>query len=72
MATDITDRKRVEEALRENEERLRLAAEAGRIYAFEWNVATDAVVRSPEVMSTFLGKVHRCARPSASIVRGPP
>jgi PAS domain S-box-containing protein len=55
IATDITDRKRVEEALRENEERLRLAAAAGRIYAFEWNVATDAVVRSPEAVN-ILGK----------------
>jgi PAS domain S-box-containing protein len=46
--TDITDHKRMEENLRENEERLRLAAEAGRMYAFEWDVATDAVVRSAE------------------------
>ncbi len=46
--TDITDHKQMEEDLRESEERLRLAAEAGRMYAFEWNVATDAVVRSAE------------------------
>ena len=46
--TDITDQKRMEEDLRESEERLRLAAEAGRMYAFEWNVETDAVVRSAE------------------------
>jgi len=46
MAVDITDQKRMEEALRASEERLRLAAEAGRMYAFEWNIATDAVVHS--------------------------
>lgn len=55
MAVDVTDRKRMEEALRESEERLRLAAEAGRIYAYEWDVATDTVVRSPESVN-ILGK----------------
>ncbi len=51
MAVDITDRKRIDEALRESEQRFRLAADAGRIYAFEWDVASDAIVRSPESVS---------------------
>ena len=43
---DITDRRRSQQALRESEERLRLAARVGRMYAFEWNQASDVIVRS--------------------------
>jgi PAS domain S-box-containing protein len=45
---DITDRKRNEEALRKSEERFRLAAQTGKMYAYEWDVATDMVMRSTE------------------------
>lgn len=45
---DVTARKLAERALRESEERLRLAAEASRMYAFEWNPTTDIVSRSAE------------------------
>jgi PAS domain S-box-containing protein len=54
---DATERRRLEElkraeaVLREtdkSEERFRLAAQAGRMYAYEWDVATDLVVRSEE------------------------
>jgi PAS domain S-box-containing protein len=45
---DITDRRQTQEALRESEERLRLAAQAGRMYAYEWDKTTDVVVRSAE------------------------
>jgi PAS domain S-box-containing protein len=45
---DVTQRKRVEEALRESEERFRLAAQAGKVYAYENHLPTETVVRSPE------------------------
>jgi PAS domain S-box-containing protein len=48
MAVDITDRRRAEEALSENEQRFRLAVQAGRMYAFDWDVATDVIERSKE------------------------
>src|SRR5437879_494371 len=33
----------------ESEQRFRLATQAGKMYAFEWNVASDTVVRSGDV-----------------------
>ena len=45
---DITESKRSAEALRASEERFRLAAQAGKMYAYEWDVATDRVMRSEE------------------------
>ena len=43
---DITERRRTGEALRESEERFRLAARAGKMFAYEWDAATDMIVRS--------------------------
>src|SRR5437016_2323015 len=59
MVEDITDkkraqadlqleRKRSEESLRDSEERFRLAAQAGRMFAYSWDAATDVIERSGE------------------------
>ena len=48
LAVLVEERKQTERALREGEERLCVAAEVGRMYAWEWDPATDAVLRSAE------------------------
>ena len=48
---DITERKRSEEALHKSEERFRLAAQAAKMYAYEWDVLTDKIVRSEEYVN---------------------
>ncbi|WP_037469956.1 PAS domain S-box protein [Sinorhizobium fredii] len=46
-SVDITERKLVEEALRESERRLQIALGAGRMGAWEWNIGTGKVIWSP-------------------------
>jgi PAS domain S-box-containing protein len=45
---DITERRRTEDALRDSEQRFRLAAYAGKMFSYEWDAATDVVARSGE------------------------
>lgn len=51
MAHNLTGILEAQKALRESEERLRIAAEVGRMYAWEWDPATDSVRRSAECES---------------------
>jgi PAS domain S-box-containing protein len=53
IGLDISERKRAEEALRENEEMLRLALTAGRAGAWKWDLTTDSLDWSDEYYRIF-------------------
>jgi PAS domain S-box-containing protein len=46
ILTDITNLKRAEEACRESEQRMQMALDVSRSFTFEWNPATDHILRS--------------------------
>lgn len=46
LKTEISERRRVEESLRQSEERLRFALNAADMLAWDWNVLTDEISQS--------------------------
>jgi PAS domain S-box-containing protein len=48
LAALVEERKQADKNLRESEERFRLAAQAGKMFAYEWDAATNLIVRSAE------------------------
>ena len=50
---DVTERKRIEEATRESNERLQLALSAGQFGDWSWEAATDLVSLSPRAAEVF-------------------
>jgi PAS domain S-box-containing protein len=48
LAALVDEHKQAEEELRKSEERLRLAVQAGKMFAYEWDATSDLIVRSAE------------------------
>ncbi len=48
VVRDMTEARNSEAALRDSEQRFRFATQAGRMFAYEWDVVTDVIVRGQE------------------------
>lgn len=46
LRRELAERRRAEAALRDSEERLRRALQAGEVFAYEWNCGDDIMIRS--------------------------
>jgi PAS domain S-box-containing protein len=51
--TDVTERKRAEEAVRQSEERMRLAQQVSHVGTFEWNIQTGVNHWTPELEAMY-------------------
>ncbi len=58
ITQDVTERRLAEQALREREERLRLATSAGNLGVFEWDVPSDAAQWENERMYEIFGRTR--------------
>src|SRR2546429_2810838 len=47
----VEEHKEAERELRRGQERFRLAAQTGKMYAYEWDVTSDIIIRSEESVS---------------------
>jgi PAS domain S-box-containing protein len=53
MVEDITEKKKSEESLRDGEQRMRLAQQAARMGAFDWNIQTGINLWTPELEAIY-------------------
>jgi len=53
IATDISEEKQAREALRQSQERLKMAQKAAHIGTFEWDIQTNVIISSEEIEAIY-------------------